>query len=588
MSYSLSPEASQRRGASDLRSDHITSAAELHRSRRHVSSSSPLPAVRVMPTGRYSASAPTSPHKPSDSMLSFLPSSTVPSYLLTKEYTYSSLTNVDDELHSSDSSPRHRPMLPRRLSQLVHSKPCCGFCAPSCTGLGCLTRWRWLWCWIVLCISLATILITGVSFSYVWYRGIYPSGQLCPIDMTAVNTQYSQLAQHHLLTVRGYSLLPPHSITASTISATHQQYEREDVTRYRWDTRRQWTWYQWLTNSPAAVMLVTKDGRELYSAPSTARSYVRVTQRMLQELVDNWQPREQLPQYMDLLINTDYSDQLRDRNNSASSNTPPTTAPIFSSCSTPTAADVPFLYSESWKNGGVYKLVESQLLFAMADKPESIVTLQPTGVQCVDVTAFTAQHWSAKRPTAIWRGSTTGGLYTPTSYHTFPRYQLALLSRLNQSGLIDAKLTHCTQCEPKEQMEQLLRTQLGDHFSRDLINAEQLTHYRALLDVDGNSWSSRLPQLMASGAVVLKQHSPYLEFFHELLRPDVHYVEVARNLSDVESAVEAVVKGSERGGEVAVNALRFARQYLTEDAVRLFAQHMLSLYAALLEVPTIS
>jgi len=533
-----------------------------------------------MPSARYSVSAPISPHKPPNSLLSYLPSSTVPSSHRTADnYSYTSLINADDDTHSqpdlSDSSPspRHSEMPPGRL----HNKLFAGFTTSSCSYVSRFMHWRWQWAVLFGC--LATLSITAAAIAYISSRNTSPSGQLCPIDMAAVSEQYQQLAQHHLLTVRGYRLLQPHSITASTVSTTHRLHE--DVTRYRWDARRPHTWWQWLRNSPAVVVMVTEDGEELSSVPSTARNYLRVTQRMLQDMVDNWQPREQLPPYMDILINTDYGDQLRDSNNSASNITPPTTAPIFSSCSTDSSADVPFIYAESWKSGGVYKQVASQLLLAVCHVPDATVT-QWTGEECVDVTAFTTQHWAAKQPTAVWRGSTTGGLYTPTTFHTFPRYQLALLSRTNRTGVIDARLTHCTQCEPTDEVEQLLRTQLDTHFQRDLVSAEQLTHYRALLDVDGNSWSSRLPQLLASGAAVLKQSSSYREFWYDLLQPGVHYMTVARELGDVESVA---VWSVERGGEVAVNGLQFARRYLTEEAVRLYAQHLLSEYAALLEMP---
>ena len=519
-----------------------------------------------MPTARYSTSAPTSPNRSSKSLLSFLPSSTLSSSHRTSDgYTYTSLVNVDvdEDAHSKpdvSASPRHRPVPRETRSQ------------------------RWRWRWTVWCGVLTTIVITAATFGYVWFHSIHPAGQLCPIDMAAVNAQYKQLAQHHLLGTRGYRPLPPHSITASLVSSTQRLHD--DVTRYRWDARRPWTWWQWLWNSPAVVMLVTRDGRELADLPSDVRSYLRVTQRMLQDMVDEWQPRAELPPYMDILINTDYADRLRDQNNSASSNTLPTTAPIFSSCSTQSSADVPFVYAEAWKRGGVYKEVESQLLLTMSHTAESTVA-QWMGGECVDVTDFTTQHWATKSSTAKWRGSTTGGLYTPATFHTFARYKLALISRTNRTGLIDAKLTHCTQCEPADEMERVMRVQLGDHFQRDLIDAEQLTHYRALLDVDGNSWSSRLPQLLASGAAVLKQASPYREFWYDLLQPNVHYIELARDLSDVEAVVEAAVTRLDRGGEVAVNGLRFARQWLTEDAVRLYAQHLLSEYAALLEVPSV-
>ena len=544
---------------------------------------------------RYPASAPSSPNRPppyrnlffSLSFSSFTPSNSSKSSKL-------SLQRVSDECRHSllhdDEDDNDGMELPRRGSLRLHSNKLLSLCcmpssassSDSCFGRCLLWRWRWAALWI----AFVSLVLSTALVCYMVYYTIHPHGHLCPMDLTPINSLYAQLAQHHLLTTRGYHLTPHHSITPHIIHTTQHSITEVNITRFRWDTRQPHTWRQRATGSPAEVRMVGLGGEELPGVPAHSIGYVRQVQRMLQEMVDHWQPRDQLPPYMDILINTDYGDQLRDRNGSASSDTRPTTAPIFSSCSTLTSADVPFIYAEAWKPSGVYRTLESQLLKTLAHVPESAVTL-PSGEQCRDVNAFTPLHWATKLSTAIWRGSTTGGLYTPTNYESYPRYQLAKLSQQSHStGLIDAKLTHCTQCEPIAAMETLLRSQLTTHFQHELITPQQLTHYRALIDVDGNSWSSRLPQLLASGATVLKQASPYREFWYDLAESGVQWVEVARDLSDLEGVAEAVLRrGGGSGGEVAVNALRFARQYLTEDAVRLYAQHLLKAYAVLLEVP---
>ena len=65
---------------------------------------------------------------------------------------------------------------------------------------------------------------------------------------------------------------------------------------------------------------------------------------------------------------------------------------------------------------------------------------------------------------------------------------------------------------------------------------------RGVFDVDGNSnaWSSFFWKLR-SGSVTLKVESPFEQWYYGRLKPWVHYVPVAANLSDVDRAIDYVL-----------------------------------------------
>ena len=69
----------------------------------------------------------------------------------------------------------------------------------------------------------------------------------------------------------------------------------------------------------------------------------------------------------------------------------------------------------------------------------------------------------------------------------------------------------------------------GDPLSRDYASM-----YRIVLDVDGNAWSSRLPTLLASGALVLRA-AVQSSFLDGYLQPYKHYIPVRMDYSDLVS-----------------------------------------------------
>jgi lipopolysaccharide biosynthesis glycosyltransferase/LPS sulfotransferase NodH len=58
-------------------------------------------------------------------------------------------------------------------------------------------------------------------------------------------------------------------------------------------------------------------------------------------------------------------------------------------------------------------------------------------------------------------------------------------------------------------------------------------NYMAILDMDGNSWSSRFASLLCYNSVVIKVEPKYIEYFYSSLQPWTHYIPIKDDLSDL-------------------------------------------------------
>ena len=62
--------------------------------------------------------------------------------------------------------------------------------------------------------------------------------------------------------------------------------------------------------------------------------------------------------------------------------------------------------------------------------------------------------------------------------------------------------------------------------------------HRYLYDIEGNSFSSRLSQFLASGSVVCKAAPLWEEHYSHWLRPWEHYIPMDPGFTDLDAAVE--------------------------------------------------
>jgi hypothetical protein len=145
--------------------------------------------------------------------------------------------------------------------------------------------------------------------------------------------------------------------------------------------------------------------------------------------------------------------------------------------------------------------------------------------------------WAGKAKRGVWRGSTTGSKRVEESnIWTLPRSVLVNMS-LHNPEVLDARFTECKQCD--SHVASLLE-KAGFGYARFFTFADQFK-YQALIDVDGNTWSSRFAQLLSINSVVFKQETKYVEFFRPLVKPYRHYIPVKGDLSDLASKLHAML-----------------------------------------------
>lgn len=102
----------------------------------------------------------------------------------------------------------------------------------------------------------------------------------------------------------------------------------------------------------------------------------------------------------------------------------------------------------------------------------------------------------------------------------------------------------------------------------------QFFKYKYQLNIDGTVAAYRFPYLLAGNSVVLKQESKYYEFFYKDVKPEVHYVPVRRDLSDL---VEKI-KWAKENDDIALKISKSARQFTRDN---LLPQHIFCYYSVL-------
>jgi hypothetical protein len=107
--------------------------------------------------------------------------------------------------------------------------------------------------------------------------------------------------------------------------------------------------------------------------------------------------------------------------------------------------------------------------------------------------------WNGKLKKAVWRGTTT---YEPRfkgfDLSETPRGKLVQLSMTN-SGLIDAAFVALVQQYESQKDALTNKTILAD-----MMRFDDQMKYKAIIDIDGNNWSSRFAKLLCTNSVVIK------------------------------------------------------------------------------------
>ena len=179
--------------------------------------------------------------------------------------------------------------------------------------------------------------------------------------------------------------------------------------------------------------------------------------------------------------------------------------------------------------------------------------------------------WRRRLPVVFWRGGSSGFLRTGQDWRELPRIRLCELARIEP--VLDAGLSHVAQLSDEAQREiksaGLLRARIPEY----LFN-----QYRYHIDIDGNtnSWPGLFIKLL-SGSPVLKIASPhgFRQWYYDRLVPDIHYVQVASDMSDLLEKAHWLMADDKRAIQIGEQARALALS-MTREAEVTYAGHRIA------------
>ena len=135
----------------------------------------------------------------------------------------------------------------------------------------------------------------------------------------------------------------------------------------------------------------------------------------------------------------------------------------------------------------------------------------------------------------------------------------------------------------QEEVEVVLNEFFTD---RDVMPSESFNNYAAVIDLDGNAWSDRLPMLLMSNTPILKQeYSAWTEYFGHLLTEE-HVTFFKDDLSDILEITEKSTsnwRSRQKEMEAQVQrAFDFASEHVSHQGVIRAMAYTLTKYASLM------
>ena len=188
--------------------------------------------------------------------------------------------------------------------------------------------------------------------------------------------------------------------------------------------------------------------------------------------------------------------------------------------------------------------------------------------------------WEHKKPTAVFRGSTTG---CGVSIETNTRLKVSYLSYITQpdeQGIpyLDAGITKWNLRPRKLQDNDYLETidtkklpfQLAHHLS-----LKQQSEYKYIINIDGHVTAFRLSIELNMGSVILWAKTKWKIWYSDLLIPYKHYVPVKEDLSDLIQQIKWCREHDQECQEIVKNAKEFFNEYLQENGILDYLQKVL-------------
>jgi hypothetical protein len=103
--------------------------------------------------------------------------------------------------------------------------------------------------------------------------------------------------------------------------------------------------------------------------------------------------------------------------------------------------------------------------------------------------------------------------------------------------------------------------------SADFVSLAEQSKYKYIIHIDGNVSAYRLLTTMVTGSLILRVKSDYINWYDSLIKPDVDYIEIKSDLSDLLEKIDWCKKNDKKCEEIASHGREFAIKTLTKKVI---------------------
>ncbi|CAI5467987.1 unnamed protein product [Closterium sp. Yama58-4] len=149
------------------------------------------------------------------------------------------------------------------------------------------------------------------------------------------------------------------------------------------------------------------------------------------------------------------------------------------------------------------------------------------------INAWSKIPWEKKESRAVFRGKTTNYELLPAgNWGANPRIRLHLMSPA-APHLMDARINAWSKVEHHVVKRM---TKDGVRLARKM-NFQQFNAFKYQIVADGGGGSCRTCGVLRSNQLIIRQHTPMLQFYEPLLQDRVHWLATSRTFSDLHEAI---------------------------------------------------
>jgi hypothetical protein len=209
--------------------------------------------------------------------------------------------------------------------------------------------------------------------------------------------------------------------------------------------------------------------------------------------------------------------------------------------------------------------------------------------------------WKDKIDVCVFRGNATGCGITVDSNMRLKAAHLSYLwkkkgSFKNGDGIdiLNAKLTGWNNRRPKlnDDIFKTLNPKKFD-FGKDVgkqnfMDIKEQSKHKYILNIDGHVKAFRLGNEMRMGSVVLLVDSPYTLWFQRHMVNLTHYVQIKRDLSDLEERLQWCLENDDLCENIAKNSKIFYDKYLSKDATYKYYYNLINNLSKIRKAPSIN